>query len=870
MATFVQGVTDNFEQELYTPDFAFLSTAMGQRQARYDKGFNAFKNLASSALNSALTNAENQRTRQDIFKKIQDNLKSTAGLDLSDQSNVAQAMSILDPIVNDKEILYDMSITRQNQEAASRLEAVKNSFDSDVRNMYNEYSELDIQQQAQKLKTAKRGDGSIMQVQPGEFIPYENPAEMLNKAAKEIGLDVEITQAMGDGYLRTYKNGKIAVDPFTNWAITTMGKKYDRYFNQVGKVQTESSINNLVSQRNISRTEATQLLATDMTKSLINEATVRGQQSDQKIRDYDLRLSVFHQVAGKNGGKIVNKAAYDKLVAERNNYVNELAKSKTDLTNLNSKGVEYVISNMGNIIADKYKHNAASEWAINQAGATAKVEMKADEVQLTKWRLSQAESQFQRTMDLNERKFKYQMANDDANRQLKILELGASGKIPTTSYVGQVGGTDLPAISSLQASKERVTEGLMDNTFGAGGIFSMVYNPSTYNKMTNTINKLRSVSKNEKATFSEDDRKNLNSMFKTFAIENAKFNPNDPASAQSLLKKIAIGAISKASEHIIDDNIKAGNIPDSKPFREIQANIRTLLETDKALDESYNTIADIVSPGNNGYINPTFKGVTIIGRTSAGKPIYDFTNTSEDAKKFISTTVSKQFQNGAVTSTQYTFNKLSDAEFLNIIKSKADNQQVSEKLAGMSKEQAKAGYSDYATVTFNPVDKTVSFTLKPATGDSKKTSIAESVTYTMTYDEAATIPSERLRSGIMANTMSNKALGIAVDLYKNPNGSISSPAYMEKFGYRYDIQRTKDVNGNPGVYVTIGKKNHLTNTWNDSPGRFIAMDLDNKAKLLELDNGISMDFSQYLAMIQTANATYLKSSSASTINPQNN
>ena len=94
-------------------------------------------------------------------------------------------MSILDPIVNDKEILYDMSVTRQNQEAASRLDAVKNSFDADVRNMYNEYSELDIQQQAQKLKTAKRGDGSILQVQPGEFVPYENPAELLNKAAKE-------------------------------------------------------------------------------------------------------------------------------------------------------------------------------------------------------------------------------------------------------------------------------------------------------------------------------------------------------------------------------------------------------------------------------------------------------------------------------------------------------------------------------------------------------------------------------------------------------------------------------------------------------------------------------------------------------------
>mgnify|MGYP003667394962 CR=1 FL=1 len=674
MATFVQGVTDTFDQELYTPDFAFLSTAMGQRQARYDKGFNAFKTLASSALNSALTNVENQKTRQDIFKKIQDNLKATAGLDLSNQSNVAQAMSILDPIVNDKEILYDMSVTRQNQEAASRLDAVKNSFDADVRNMYNEYSELDIQQQAQKLKTAKRGDGSILQVQPGEFVPYENPADLLNKAAKEIGLDVEITQAMGDGYLKTFKNGKIAVDPFTNWAITTMGKKYDRYFNQVGKVQSESTVNNLMTQRNISRTEATQLMATDMTKSLINEATIRGRQSDEKIKDYDLRLNVFHQVASKNGGKIVNKPAYDKLVAERNNYVTELAKSKTDLSNLTTKGVEYVLSNMGNIIADKYKNNAASEWAVNQAGVTAKVEMKADEVQLTKWREAGTESRFQRTQDLAERKFKYQMYNDEQNRNITMLKLGADGKIPTLNYIGQVGGAELPAISSLQASRERVTEGIMDNTFGAGGILSMAFDATTYNKMTNTINKLRSVSKNQKATFNEDDRKNINSMFKTFKIEDADADPNDPADAQNLLKKISIGAISKAAKHLIDDHIKAGNIPNSDSFQKIEANLRTLLATDKTLEDSYNNIANIVSPGNNGYINPTFKGVREVGRTSANKPIYDFTNTSADAKRFISTQVANQFQTGAITSNQYTLNKLSDAEFMNIIKGKSNNQ----------------------------------------------------------------------------------------------------------------------------------------------------------------------------------------------------
>jgi hypothetical protein len=865
MATFIQGVTDTFEQELYTPDFGFLSTAMGQRQARYDKGFNAFKNLASSALNTVLTNGENQKTREDIFKKIQSNLKSTAGLDLSNQSNVAQAMSILDPIVNDKEILYDMSITKQNQDAASKLDSVKNSFDSEIRDMYNEYSEMDIQQQSQKLKSAKRGDGSIMQVQPGEFVPYENPATMLNAAAKEIGLDVEITQAMGDGYMKTFKNGKIAVDPFTNWAISTMGKKYDRYFNQAGKVQTESGINNLMSKNKISKTEATQLMATDMTKSLINDATVRNQQSNEKVKDYDLKLEIFHQIANKNNGRIVNKPAYDKLVAERNNYVNELAKSKTDMTNLSTNGVEYVISNMANIISDKFKSSAASTWASNQAGVTAKIEMKADEVLIDKWKMAQSESQFSRTMAFNREKFQFDMYDKEANRKLKISELEASGKLPTTEYIGQVGGADLPAILSLQASKDRVTTDLLDNTFGAGGVMDMIYsNPNTFNKMTNTINKLRSISNNQSQTLTDDDTKNLKSMFVTFGIKDYDFNPKDPSSARGLLKNIAASMIGKASSEMIDNQIKAGSIPNSDAFQSIQSNIRTLLETDKTIDDSYNTIADIVSPGNTGKINSTFEGVKIVGWTSQNKPIYDFTNASEDAKNFASSVISKQFQTGSVTSTQYNFGKLSNAELVNVLRSKSNGQDFT----NVSDEMVKKLFANEALVTFNPVDKTVNFTLKPYTTlpEAKKLGISGPVTFTMTYDEASTIPSERLRTGLIANTMNTKALGIAVDLYKNPNGHISSPLYMEKFGYKYDIQRTKNNKGMQGLNVTISTKNHTTGKWNDANSQFIPMAEDDKTGYLNLENDFSNNFSKYISTIKNNQKSVLNDVNTPTIN----
>ena len=868
MATTIPGITDELgKQDIYTPDYSFLIKTAGLKQAEYDRGFNAFKSLANSALNSALTNNDNQLKRQEIFNKIQNSLKSVSGLDLSNQSNIAQAMNILTPITHDKEILHDMSVTRMNQQATEQIDSVKSSFDSKTREMYNEYSEMDIQQQTEKLKNAKRGDGSIFQVTPGEFVPYENPAEFLEKQAKDSGMDIEITKAMGNGYLETVKNGKMAIDPFTNWAKGMIGDKYDRYFNQVGKVQSEQAITSAMKQKNISRTEAAQLAAGQMTKNLINQASLAGQQSDAKIKEYDLQLSVFQNVAAKNNGKIVNIEEYNRIKALRDNYVTTLAKSKTDLHTLTTQGAEYVIRNMGSLMSDQLKQGTASQWATNYAIKTTKVDLKPDEVVMKRWTLAQNESQFNRTMDLNERKFKFDMYDKEENRNIEMLKLGADGKVPTTEYVGQVDGTALPAVTALQTGMEQTRTDLYNNAFGAGnGLLTMVYTDSSlFNKMSGTINKLRAIDENTggKVSWTKEDQENLGNMFADFHLKPMNLNVNSKSSVNLFLKNLVSGVYGTATNNI-KAFVKAGDTGKVDAFKKVYANVQDLMNKQQEVESAYEKASDIIT-SSPGYVQSMFTGAKIVGQTSNHKPIYDFSGMSEDAKTFLNNAVGGQFNEGMVTSSQYNYTGLTESVKLNILRSRTDNPDLAKKLLNVSDKSFADAFNNDALVTYNPVNKTVTFTLKPViqSPSAKKLGVdnaSASYNFIMTYDEAAALgTSNIIKQNLAANTLANRTLGITADLSVNPNKTIMSPSYMEQYGYKYELHPTKNNQGQYGVNISIQKKDHSTDKWTTTASYFQPLDPSNKGQLNELESKISTDFINYINVINNYNSSILDS-----------
>jgi len=741
MATFLPGVTDEFgAQDLYTPDYTFLTKAVGQRQMQYDRGFNAWKNILNSTLNSELTNTDNISRRNEIFKKITQSIKDVSTLDLSNPANVSNAMSVLEPITSDREIAYDTAITQKNKKVASLLESIKSSFDPKIRDTYNKYSEMDVQLQSEKLKNAKRGDGSIFQIQPGEFVPYENPAEMLNKAAKDAGIDVEITQSMGNGYLQTIKNGKIAVDPFTKWAINTMGNKYDRYFQQMGRVQAESTVRNIMSEQGISRQEAQNMIAVDLTKQLVNEASQRGVYADSKIKEYDQKIKLFQDTASKNGNKALDSNEYKKLLSDRENYVNEYAESNTDLEKINAEGPDYVVKNLATIISNKAKKGSANEWALGYAMSKGSVDLKADEVVLTQWRMALDESQFQRSMLFKEKDLAFRMKNAAIKNQLEYEKAVGKGEIASTEYIGQVDGTGLPGVDQLASASEETKQDMYNNTFGAqNGLMTLVYQGEDFNRMSSTINKIRMGIKSRKNMLNNSDITNLNQMMKDFNIGTFNYNPNSTASSELLLNKLVSG-IYKSSKDNLNVYVKAGGGKNGQQlkakidaFNNVRSNMTTLLQRQSEIEKVQDQLADLVSAGG-GNLKELFEGAKIVGRTRSGKFIYNFDNVSPEAKQYLGNIVTKQFQNTAVTSTQYKYNKLSAAELINIIRSQSDNPELAEKLLNISDETAIKAFSGDALATFNPVTKKVTFSLKPDTTSDEAKSIFGKNVAAQTYN----------------------------------------------------------------------------------------------------------------------------------------
>ena len=261
MANFVQGDASPIADiKPWSPDWSFLSQVYGVTQARFDKGFNQVKSLYNSVLNSPLTNSQNQQFRSDMFEKIQASLRNVSALDLSDPTNVMRAQSLLDPISNDKELAYDMYVTKHHGAQKSIMDSYKNSTDAKVRAQYSDYSKLDIGFAEDDMRQAKRGDGSITSIQPRDFTPFEDINEYLSSAAKDAKLQVKFANPDGKGYIMTYTNGKYAEVPFSNWAAMTMGNRFDRQFGVIGRVTAENQVRDLISQ-GMTRTQATQEVA---------------------------------------------------------------------------------------------------------------------------------------------------------------------------------------------------------------------------------------------------------------------------------------------------------------------------------------------------------------------------------------------------------------------------------------------------------------------------------------------------------------------------------------------------------------------------------------------------------------------------------
>jgi len=844
MSTFNRGETDQFgPMQLYKPDYSFLTQVYNAKQSQYDTGFNFVKNLYNSALNNPLTSEDNEQYRQQVFKKIQTSLKDASSLDLSNSANIKYAQEAINPIVKDKELVYDMSITARHQGEMRKLDMTRSSLDPKISSQYNPISRKAIEFATADLRSAKRGDDSIFKVTPQKFIPYQDVVAELNKSYKDQGLNIEVQKISGDGYIYKSSNGKLAYAPFTKWAMQIMGNKYDDQFAQQGYVEAETMIRNTMAGDGLSREDAIRTFAPKVVQQLTEDAITNGTYSDEKIKEYDIAISKYRDKYSGKKIDLATKAKYDSILKSRQNYVENLAASKTELLNLQENGVEFVASNLYNIATNNAKQRTALGWATSTADVTAKQEITPDTTWMGKFHEANENARHRDDLKFkySDLKYKYDAlevtkANQAANQRLAMLKLKfGDGKLPSEVYAGVFeSGTDVPAVKVLQGSLQETQEQILNKAFSSSdGLITLLYNSDKSDMQTigPIINKMRNIANGQAVKLTMQELNSLKDFGKRTGVR--VYDPSNQANAAYTLRQMSIDVYEKSQKQI--KSLKESKQYDKlklKRYDELSRDFKSYNDTNDIIERNYNNMAnEMVDAGGN--IKDMYAGAKVIGFTRKGNPIFDTSGLSDASKNQLGKLLDNKYNSKTrPTGSTIIAQNVQPAEY-NQFMSYATNLPDDEKnmlIKNLNVETIKKLYGTNADISYDPGKEEVIMTLKANPKDVVSTKIAglkSSYEFHIPYSHVKNNngPLARVYKYLQDNTVSAGNLSTLSEFAYNPNTSYTAPKHYKEAGLDYTVLGGVNNSGQYGIHIfgtfenpESGKKEPFEHFEPGSPG----------------------------------------------------
>jgi hypothetical protein len=207
MATYLPNVNKYVSKtEAFTPDFKFLSDALGRRQDRYDTNYKKMNNLYGSVIHADLSREDNIGIRDTYAEELAPKLQQISGVDFSLQQNVDSAKALFTPFFEDSKIVRDVVFTKRFQSEQNKFQAWKNSEDEETRKKYWDggvqmlnYSMADFQ------KASREGS---MDIQLPESVEKVNLVQAGINSLIELGMERSDVSLSKDGnYQIKQKNG---------------------------------------------------------------------------------------------------------------------------------------------------------------------------------------------------------------------------------------------------------------------------------------------------------------------------------------------------------------------------------------------------------------------------------------------------------------------------------------------------------------------------------------------------------------------------------------------------------------------------------------------------------------------------------------
>jgi|GEM_PF-6305170 len=830
MANFLPMNSSPFGQmNLYTPDWSFLTTVMGTRQAEYDRGFNIVKSHYDNLRYAALTNPENMEQREYAFKQLENNIKSIANLDLSKGENINKALDVMKPISEDKAIIYDMAYTKAMASERSRMEAIKNSTDPEVRKTYNRYSEMEMAYADLNMREAHRNDGSIFEIKPIKHVAYRDYIGDLDKKMKDAGISIKASNVTGDGYIIETKNGPMSIPYFNLWAQMQMGDQYDEQFAVIGRVQTETAIRNTMDTYGVDRKSAQIYVAEQLAPILADKEAQKELAYNEAYRNISNKLNIFKQdliKAGINGVPASKYPEYQALQQELATL--EKISENAALEKIKLQDPSYILSNMSYYFANNAKDQHIQEWASSTAMATMEVSIKDDNVWLTKYKESQANWRHDQRLKFDMYKFNTEMQYKMDTEGVKQNADGTYTKtgINSVTEVGHyTSDKTLFKVNVLEQTRVDAENDLYNTTINSDdGLLNMIVRLNSrdgelsLDVFTNYQQALNSLKEhaNRGGIVPYLNKKNLGKIKQMIIdldldAEAPVFIPNSAAAAQ-YLNYLSVAIYEKASE-IIERNPNAVNV-NSDLYKGLVATREAVENNLQVLNDIYDfwdNFWDNAGPEmmNSGmfYLNP----MNTVGFTPNENPIMNPAKLTDAQKSILDKIVPENIMSGVAVTKIYNIvvdNPNSISRLLNkdIIKPHTfkgtgsydkDIEDIIDDMFQKNPETISKEFGNSIDVAYDPVDKSYIFSLKP--GESKDKKNVKSGSITFKVDESAIESIDVLRETYshVKNTSQLPSTMLGWEWGKLLNDRyhiIESDPAISALGFRYQI-KSNDYGG---------------------------------------------------------------------------
>lgn len=441
MATYIQGIQTYIPQfQPYQPDYNFLSNVLQTKQSQYDQGYQQLSKTYGTLLSSPMLREDNIMKRNEFFKMIDNDIKRVSGMDLSLQQNVDAANKVFDSFFQNKDLVHDMTYTKEYQRQLQIADNYRNCTDKTCDGKYWDVGVNALHYKADEYKKADKN--SAMMMSAGKYVPQINMQEktvnylkdLFGKGGDKGGFGIEnITWSKDGRYMITTKNGANLSIPFQQLIQAQYGKDQrvidmyntQAYVNRKSFVQQNAE---RFGSEDAAEDEYFRALDVQYQNAQIQNEEAQAQQNAVRNRKNVLEENI--KKYGSTGNDALAKNYYAanvdsvlaKDVADYHAQTADLAKSFFEAgEDRNTRR-----QRADGLYARSLMNKELSESAIRAVAMTGSVEVKEDPYAMKHYEFSLDMAKLQKQYDLMDRNNKHN-AIYDLNKQKALLEYKKRG-----------------------------------------------------------------------------------------------------------------------------------------------------------------------------------------------------------------------------------------------------------------------------------------------------------------------------------------------------------------------------------------------------------------------------------------------------------